>query len=180
MTTIGVISDTHIKTGGKKQLPPQVFEAFRNVDLILHAGDLNILQVVSDLEAIAPVLAVYGNNCDWDVLHALPQTREFEIENVKIGLTHGDVGVNARGQMVPLSSTRIAALSHFPDADCVVFGHSHRPLIEWRQIAGENGNSRAVLLFNPGSALKKRGAPDHSCGILRIGGRHIEPQLVTW
>ena len=180
MTTIGVISDTHIKEGGKRQLPPQVFEAFQNVDLILHAGDLNIAQVVTDLEAIAPVLAVYGNNCDWDVLHTLPQTREFEIENVKIGLTHGVVGLDPKGEPTYSMNTRSAALSHFPDADIVVFGHSHRPLIDWIEVPNPNGGLRNVLLFNPGSALKKRGAPHHSCGIICIDGREIEPQLITW
>ena len=180
MTTIGVISDTHIKIGGKKQLPPEVFAAFQGVDLILHAGDLNILQVVGDLEAIAPVLAVYGNNCDWDVLHKLPQTREVPIENVVIGLTHGDVGLNAKGQPTPTMSTRLAALSHFPNADCIVFGHSHRPLIEWIELTDKAGKTRPVLLFNPGSPTKKRGAPHHSCGILRIDNHTIEPQLITW
>ncbi len=180
MTTIGVISDTHIKVGGKKQIPPEVFAAFENVDLILHAGDLNILQVIGDLEAIAPVVAVYGNNCDWDVLHALPQARELQIENVKIGLTHGDVGLNAQGEPTFAMSTRLAALSHFPDADCIVFGHSHRPLIDWIELADKDGNLRPVLLLNPGSATKKRGAPHHSCGILRINGHEIEPQLITW
>ena len=180
MTTIGVLSDTHIKEGGKRQLPPQVFEAFQNVDLILHAGDLNIAQVVTDLEAIAPVLAVYGNNCDWDVVHALPQTREFEIEGVKIGLTHGDIGLTSKGQQTNTLSTRWAALSHFPDADIIVFGHSHRALIDWIEVPSASGDLRHVLLFNPGSALKKRGAPHHSCGIIRIDGRKIEPQLITW
>ncbi len=177
MTTIGVISDTHIKVGGKRQLPPQVFEAFQGVDLILHAGDLNILEVISDLEAIAPVVAVYGNNCDWDVLQSVPQTREMQIEQVKIGLAHGDVG-NPSQRLG--SSTRWLALSHFPDADCVVFGHSHRPLIDWIELSDGNGSLRPVLLFNPGSATKKRGAPQHSCGLLRIDGKHIEPQLITW
>lgn len=180
MTTIGVISDTHIKIGGKKQIPPEVFAAFAGVDLILHAGDLNILDVVTELETIAPVVAVYGNNCDWNTVHKLAQTREMQIENAKIGLTHGDIGLNARGEPIYTMGTRWAALSHFPDADCVVFGHSHRPLIDWIEVADKNGKTRPILLFNPGSALKKRGAPHHSCGILKVDGHTIEPQLITW
>jgi putative phosphoesterase len=172
MTTIGVISDTHIKQGGKRQIPPQVYETFAGVDLILHAGDLNTMQVITDLEAIAPVVAVYGNNCDWEVLHTLTQTREMKIEDVRIGLVHGDIGKG--------SSTRLVALSHFPNVDCVVFGHSHRPLIDWYDLPGGRGDVRQVLLFNPGSATKKRGAPHHSCGILRIDRGRIEPQLFTW
>jgi putative phosphoesterase len=118
MTTIGVISDTHIKPGGKRQIPPQVYDAFTNVDLILHAGDLNTLQVITDLEAIAPVVAVYGNNCDWEVLHSLKQTQEVQVEQITIGLTHGDIGIKFQRP----SSTRLVALSHFPNVDCVVFG----------------------------------------------------------
>jgi putative phosphoesterase len=172
MTTIGVISDTHIKVGGKRQLPPHLFQSFAGVDLILHAGDLNIHQVITDLETIAPVLAVHGNNDDWEVLHRLPQTREFKIEEVTIGLTHGDIGF---GTTVPA-----IALSHFPQADCVVFGHSHMPRIEWKSVLKNDGIGREVLLFNPGSATKKRRAPQHSCGILRIDGRHIDAELITW
>jgi putative phosphoesterase len=116
MTTIGVISDTHIKPGGKRQIPPQVYDAFTNVDLILHAGDLNTLQVITDLEAIAPVVAVYGNNCDWEVLHSLKQTQEVQVEQITIGLTHGDIGLNSKGQPTSSMGTKWAALSHFPNA----------------------------------------------------------------
>ncbi|HVF84622.1 MAG TPA: metallophosphoesterase family protein, partial [Abditibacteriaceae bacterium] len=107
----------------------------------------------------------------------LSQTRQMQIEQIQIGLAHGDVG-NPSQRMG--SSTRWLALSHFPDADCVVFGHSHRPLIEWLEMNDGKGGLRPVLLFNPGSATKKRGAPQHSCGLLRIDGKHIEPQLITW
>src|SRR2546425_2240200 len=57
---IGLISDTHIPTAAK-QLWPQVYEAFRGVDLIMHAGDLMIPDVIDWLEEIAPVMAVSGN-----------------------------------------------------------------------------------------------------------------------
>lgn len=173
MTTIGVISDTHIKVGGKRKLPSQVFETFKNVDLILHAGDLNIYQVIRDLEKIAPVVAVYGNNDDEEVLQRLSQTREIKVEGISIGLTHGDIG---SGDTCPA-----IALSHFPTADCVVFGHTHTPRIEWKTIAATNENgSREVLVFNPGSATKKRRAPHHSCGLLHIEGRHIDAEIFSW
>jgi putative phosphoesterase len=168
MTKIGVISDTHVKEGGKRMLAPIVFDLFAGVDLILHAGDLNTMQTVRDLEAIAPVLAVYGNNCDWEALQTLPATREIVVEEVKIGMTHGDVGKGG--------DTIAKALSYFPDADCVVFGHSHWPLIHWkkREIGGR------VLLFNPGSAGQKRKALRFSCGILQIDGKRIDAELKTW
>ncbi len=185
MTTIGIISDTHIKIGGKRQLPPQVYQAFNNVDLILHAGDLNTLQVISDLEALAPVVAVHGNNDDWDAMQKLETARRIEIEGCIIGLTHGDQTANGMaiwplGDVPGNNHTAAMALSHFPDADCVVFGHSHWPLIDWRDLSGAQGELRHVLLFNPGSATKKRRAPEHSCGILRVDGKRLEAELIAW
>ena len=180
MTTIGVVSDTHVKEGGKRVLAPRLFEAFRNVDLILHAGDLNNLQVVADLECLAPVFAVYGNNCGWDVLRNTPQTREVTVEAARIGLVHGDEPApRSTHKANPADASEHAtanALSHFPAADCIVFGHSHWPLIHWKKRAG-GGH---VLLFNPGSAGQKRKAEHFSCGLLRVDGGHFEAELVTW
>jgi putative phosphoesterase len=167
MTTVGVIADTHVLPGGRFKLPQIVFEKFANVDFILHAGDLNIMQVVTDLEALAPVFAVQGNNDRWDVLTALPSTREMRIELCTVGLVHGHEGTG--------KSTPARALSHFPQADCVVFGHSHRSLIDWCDVGG-----RRVLLFNPGSATDKRWGPHLSLGLLRIDGDTVEPELITW
>lgn len=165
--TIGVISDTHIIPGWKRQLPPMVWEKFKGVDFILHAGDLNTLQVITDLETLAPVFAVYGNNDNWEAVHTLPATREIQIEACQIGLVHGDVGTG--------KSTPTRALSHFQKADCVVFGHSHRSLIEWQELPG-----RRVLLFNPGSPTDKRWGPHFSLGLLRVDGKRLEPELITW
>lgn len=180
MTLIGVVSDTHVKPFGKRVLAPQLFDIFKDVDLILHAGDLNTLQVVSDLEAIAPVFAVFGNNCDCEVLNITPQTRLLQLENVRIGLTHGDIP--AQDEIVKTGAYRgnnhaaEIALSHFPAADCIVFGHSHWPLIHWKKRA----DGSDLLLFNPGSAGQKRKAEHFSCGLLRVDGAKIEPKIITW
>ncbi len=209
MTTIGVISDTHIKIGGKRQLPPIVFETFQDVDLIVHAGDANCAQVLTDLETLAPVLSVYGNNCDWDVLQVAPQFRIFQVEECRIGIAHGDVG--ARQSVRPFSGATgnnqaaANALSFFEDdfrrgepLDCLIFGHSHWPLLQWREvaelpfwkpkkdamlfdesIASTRGEAASLLLFNPGSACKKRRAPHHTCGLLRVDGTRLEAELVA-
>lgn len=167
MLTLGIIADTHIIPGWKRHLPPIVFEKFAGVDFILHAGDLNTLQVVTELEALAPVFAVYGNNDDFEAVHTLPATRQLQIEDCQIGLTHGDVGIG--------KNTPMRALSHFPEADCIVFGHSHRSLIEWRELP-----ARQVLLFNPGSPTDRRWGPHLSIGLLRVDGKRLEPELLTW
>ena len=180
MTTLGVLSDTHIRQAGKRQLPPQVFEAFEGVDLILHAGDLNTRQVIADLECIAPVLSVVGNNDDWDAVQFLPLTRTIAIEDCVIGLVHGDRpnlvgGFKAR-------DTAECAFSHFRDVDCVVFGHSHWPLIQLRNLPaiGRPTNEGMVLLFNPGSPTDRRRAPNFSCGLLQVDGTRLEARLITW
>lgn len=184
MTTLGIVSDTHVNLGGKRQLAPQLFDALQGVDLILHAGDLNTLRVVTDLEAIAPVYAVHGNNEDWEAAQ-LPRTRLIEVEGCRIGLAHGDVA--ATEDVTPLSGipaekygwAAAIALSHFATAplDCLVFGHSHWPLIHpyTRRFDG-----RHILLFNPGSAGKKRKSSHHSCGLLRVTGTQLDAQLITW
>ena len=210
MTTIGVISDTHIKIGGKRQLPPIVFDTFQNVDLIVHAGDANCAQVFTDLATLAPVFAVYGNNCDWDVLQIAPQFQVLEIEECRIGIAHGDVG--ARKSVRPFTGATgnnqaaANALSFFEDdfrcgkpLDCLIFGHSHWPLIQWREVAqlpfwnakndaslfaesdvSTRGEAASLLLFNPGSAGKKRRAPHHTCGLLRVDGTRLEAELIAW
>ena len=170
MTTIGIISDTHITPGGKRQLPPMVFETFAAVDLILHCGDLNTLQVVRDLEALAPVVAVRGNNDDHEAVLQLPTRRIITIESCHIGMVHGDRG-NGR-------NTPEIALSNFADEenlDAVIFGHSHWPFLEWREHLGAQ-----ILLFNPGSASDKRRAPHFSCGLLHVENRKIEAEIITW
>ena len=75
MTTIGIISDTHIRAGGKRQFPARVFETFEGMDFILHGGDLTDEMVLADLEVLAPTFGVRGNNDGWIPLSRLPLTR---------------------------------------------------------------------------------------------------------
>jgi len=182
MKTIGVISDTHISSHRRRVLPPQVFEHFANVDYIIHTGDLNTLEVVAELEKLAPVVAVTGNNDNAEAMNLLPPSRRFEVEQSVLGLAHGHVGIDnlvrpfadAPGN----SQTAANAFSIFEfedDVNCVIFGHSHLPLIKWHEHAG-----RRILLFNPGSPTDKRFGPHYALGLLRIDGVNIEPQLVKW
>lgn len=155
---IGVVSDTHIPKRAR-EIPPQVLEAFRDVDLILHAGDLVVPDVLAALERLAPVVAVAGNNDPADLADRLGHTRAVDLAGYRIGLTHGHLGTG--------KSTVEKALSHFPGADCVVFGHSHAP---YSQRHG------ATLAFNPGSATDRRRAPRCSYGMLFLepGGLRAE------
>jgi len=145
---IGVISDTHIPHF--KELPKSIWEHFAGVELIIHAGDLSVLSVIAELETIAPVLAVQGNVEEDEVMRKLPIKREIAAGYCRIGVLHilGDSHNRER-----------IARQEFPNARCVVFGHSHIP---WNQ------EHDGLLLFNPGSATDRRRQPKCSIGLLHV------------
>jgi len=112
---LGLIADTHGKVRA------EVHEVFRKVDLILHAGDLGGADVLEELELLAPVAAVYGNVDSAIMKRRLPRVARLEVDDLRFVVTHGD----------QLNSREPEALKEaFPDADVIVFGHTHRPLIK--------------------------------------------------
>jgi putative phosphoesterase len=160
---IAVISDTHLPRGGRR-LPDTCVERLRDSDLILHAGDVTTTQVLDVIEAIGPPVAAVQGNCDESaLLKKLPEHRIVEAGGARIGMVH-DAG-RADGR---LARMRVA----FPDADAVVFGHSHIPLHD------QDGDG--FQIFNPGSPTDRRRAPAHTMGIATVaadGGVSFE--LVT-
>ena len=80
---LGIISDTH------GLLRPEVFEVFREVDQILHAGDIGPPEILEELEAIAPVLAVFGNTDGFEVRARVPEVIELRIEGFDFLVVHG-------------------------------------------------------------------------------------------
>lgn len=147
---IGVISDTHIRSSAKL-LPNIVYEVFEGVDMILHAGDILIDEVIIELMTIAPVYAVAGNNDGYDMLYKYGTKRIIEVNGKRIGLTHG----SSKGR------TYMNAYSEFEknSVDCVVYGHSHKP---HNEVIG------GVLFFNPGSPTSRRFEPRYSLGLLYV------------
>jgi uncharacterized protein len=145
---IGVLSDTHIPQF--KKLPESLWEHFAGVELIIHAGDLSVLSVIAELDTIAPVVAVQGNVEEDEVIRKLPIKREIVVGHCTIGVLHilGDSHNRER-----------IARQVFPNARCVVFGHSHIP---WNQ------EYDGLLLFNPGSATDRRRQPRCSIGLLHV------------
>ena len=130
---IGVISDTH------GLLRPEVFEAFRGVDAILHGGDIGGEEVLDELRAIAPVTACAGNVDGFRCGDAGPLARA-EIGGLKFLLVHIlDRPQRPRGEV-------LEELRRAP-ADVVVFGHSHLPHDEQRD---------GIWFFNPASAGPRR------------------------
>jgi hypothetical protein len=150
-----VLADTHIRRGSSRTLPPRVRLLAQHADVILHAGDVVVAEVLEELAAHAPTHAVLGNN-DHELIGALPETLELELAGVRVGMVH-DSGA-ARGR-----EGRMAR--RFPDCDLVVFGHSHIP---WDTV-GQSGQ----VLFNPGSPTERRRQPHRTAGVLRLEAGRI-------
>ena len=158
---IAVISDTHLPRGPRR-LPGACVVRLRAADLILHAGDLSTLAVLRELEAYGQVIAVHGNVDDVHVRAALPATAQVEADGATIAMVH-DAGP---------SKGRLARLRRwFPDADAVVFGHSHIPLHE----RAPDG----FQIFNPGSPTERRRAPHHTMGIARAQRGRLTFELIA-
>ena len=158
---IAIISDTHMPRRGRS-LPDECVRRLQAADLILHAGDLVRLEVLQQLQALGPrVIAVHGNVDDADVRAALPAVQIIDAASAKIAMTH-DAGP-ATGRM-----RRMRA--RFPEADAVVFGHSHIPLHE----RSDDG----FQLFNPGSPTERRRSPQHTMGIARVRDGELTFELI--
>lgn len=141
-TIVGVISDTH------GLLRPEAVEALRGSALIIHAGDIGAPGILDELARIAPVHAVRGNVDLEKWAHKLPLTRVVEVEDALIYVLHD-----------------VHTLDLKPQFHAVVYGHSHRPEVEWRG---------GVLYFNPGAAGPRRFHLPVSVGRLLVDGSSIE------
>jgi putative phosphoesterase len=162
VTRIAVISDTHLPRGNRR-LPEACVERLRHAELILHAGDLVAGSVLEELEALGPpVRAVYGNVDEAAVRARLPAERIVEAGGVRIAMLH-DAGP-AAGRLARLRR-------RFPDADAVVFGHSHIPLHE----TGPDG----LQIFNPGSPTDRRRQPRHTMGLADARDGQVRFELVA-
>lgn len=152
---IGLISDTHIPDRGAN-LSESVKNAFKDVELILHAGDLTDNSIIEELEEIAPTIAVAGN-MDRRNNSKLPQAQIIQVEIpkkekiIKIGLIHGEVYPRGDTQQLYYTAMELGV-------DILVSGHSHVPQLETVQ---------KVILINPGSPTAPR-LSDPSVAILEI------------
>jgi len=130
-------------------------------DAILHAGDFMELSVLRFLEGIGPpVHAVRGNVDSAELQARLPLVRVVPADGARIAMIH-DAG--------PRTGRLARMRRRFPEADAVVFGHSHLPLHE------EEGG---FAIFNPGSPTERRRAPHHTMGIATVDGGRVAFELV--
>jgi uncharacterized protein len=158
---LGIVSDTHLPRG-TRALPAACVERLAASDAILHAGDLIELSVLEELEAIGPPVHAIRGNVDSAQLQArLPLVRTVRAGGAQIAMIH-DAGPSAG---------RLARMRwRFPEADAVVFGHSHIPLHEERD---------GFAIFNPGSPTERRRAPRHTMGIATIQDGRLTFELVA-
>jgi len=142
---LGIISDTH------GLLRPEVFDVFAEVDLILHAGDVGPAELLAELETIAPVHAVWGNTDGFDIRRLVPEVIEIRIEGFDFVVVHGhQLG----------SPTPEALHSRWPDAEIIIYGHTHRPLLVTVDLV--------VTVMNPGGAGARRFDLPASVGIMEL------------
>jgi uncharacterized protein len=160
---IAAISDTHLPRG-RRRIPDACLQRLATADLILHAGDIATAEVLREIEAIGPpVKAVHGNVDSAELRATLPEALELRTpDGARIAMLH-DAGPSTRR----LDRMRV----RFPEADAVVFGHSHIPLHEERD---------GFQIFNPGSPTDRRRQPRHTMGLARArNGRVTFEHLVV-
>jgi len=160
---VGLISDTHVPKRAYS-LPSKVLEVFkdRNVNFIIHAGDLVELAVVDELETLAPVLAVHGNMDGIDTVNALPKINSLKVFAWKIGVMHDPD--------IAFGYTKMRELVKERGFDVFVYGHTHVADIKWED---------KTLFINPGSATVPASPfGKTSVGILKITKTSIEPEII--
>lgn len=151
--TVGLISDTH------GLLRASAMRALEGVELILHAGDVGNRDVLIELAALAPVHAVHGNVDDIH-MPGLEAHRWLSLEGWQIHVSHG----HEVGRPSP------AALLHrYPDADLLVFGHTHQAVVH---------RAGARVVVNPGAAGPKRFDVVPSVGLLHLGPGTAEVEII--
>jgi uncharacterized protein len=148
---VGLVADTHRSSRNARALPQTLLRGLEGCDLILHAGDVNAPWVLRELELLAPVRAVRGNNEELPLAEDLPLELYFQAGDVKLGLMHGH-------------HHRMTARQYTLDqmrgvVDCAMYGHSHVP-----EVAEHEG----LLMVNPGSPTQKRYQPNATFAIVTV------------
>ncbi len=156
---IGVISDTHIPERAST-IPEIIFDVFKDVDMIFHAGDLVSHDVLDELQKIAPVKCSQGN---MDRAYGLniPKSLSFDIEGIKIGLNHGEVYPRGDTQQLKYIAMEMGV-------EVLITGHTHWSFIE---------ELDEVLLLNPGSPTVPR-LSDPSVMLLEIENKKIDAEII--
>jgi uncharacterized protein len=153
---VGLLSDTH------GSLDPRVFDHFREVELILHAGDIGPPSILVELEAVAPVTAVWGNTDGFDIRRTTVEVARIEVAGRQLVLLHGhQLG----------SPTPEALRAAHSGADIIIYGHTHRPLVD---------RQHHPLVVNPGSAGAPRFGLGPSVALLELDGNGEQVRVIEF
>jgi uncharacterized protein len=166
---IGLITDTHVPEA-RRSLWDEVYEVFRDVDLILHAGDMHDVVVLDWLEAVAPVIGVRGNGDDGTSGRTvapndprLAYNQILDVNGLRIGMTHDFSHLE-----LPSASLEARLQRHFNGpVNIVVAGDTHTPLVQ---------TMRGILIVNSGSPTYPRNLNTQlgTVGFLEIRGRRVD------
>lgn len=156
---IVVLADTHLRDG--RRLPDAVYDRLAETDVVLHAGDVVGDELLDELEGYGELHVVRGNN-DHAVRRSLPETWEAELGGVRIAMVHDSGATKGRGGRMH---------RRFPEADIVVYGHSHQP--------DDSVHEGGLRLFNPGSPTQRRRAPTPTFGELEVRDGRIERHAIV-
>lgn len=146
---IGVVSDTH------NLLRPRVLELLAGCERILHAGDVGGLEILEQLRRVAPVAAVRGNMDTGPTAAELPPVLAGDLDGLPFRMVH------SREEVDPSWPRKLRL---------IVFGHSHRPELEWR---GD------CLLLNPGACGPRRFHLPLTIAILTVAGNRLVPEILA-
>lgn len=146
---IGVISDTH------GTLHSEIIKIFKDVDLIIHAGDIGNPDIIEDLQTIASVVAIRGN-MDFEAwANEFPETQDVPASETLIHVIHNVSNFDIK--------------SDSANFNAVIHGHTHKPCIE---------NRHNMLFLNPGSASLPQIDQSPSVALLRVSGTLLDAQII--
>ncbi|MFP4465527.1 MAG: metallophosphoesterase family protein [Candidatus Goldiibacteriota bacterium] len=155
---IGVLSDTHI-SGKGEGLPKEIFNIFKNTDIILHAGDFTHPEVITELESISSVIGVKGNMDSFDIRYSGEELIKIN-EKYLAAVCHG-----AGKHMTTKTRMHKKFLRDKPDI--IIYGHTHKAEID---------NKEGIIMFNPGSPAAGFSGP--SVGIINITDKGLKPEII--
>jgi len=158
MVQVGILSDTHLSAINDR-FQKQCSTAFSGCDIIIHAGDLVDISILQAFRG-KTVHAVHGNTCNRSTRLSLPQEKIVYIQGYQIAITHGTG---------PRYNIEDRVYAMYPEADCIVFGHSHIP------VCHECGGT---LMVNPGTfaSTGRHGSPG-SYGLLQVGKNGLQAAI---
>ncbi len=160
-TRLVLVSDTHLPLRAKR-LPATLWHDVDSADLVVHAGDWVQAPLLDELEARSrDLLAVYGNNDGPELRRRVPEVARRRVEGLSFAVVHETGAAQGRERRMDAA---------FPDADVLVFGHSHIP---W-----DTTTERGMRLLNPGSPTDRRRQPDFSWMRATVDGTELEVELV--